>query len=190
MGEGRAAGEGLQGRARQALGAADAVSLARVPLAVLFVAADSAAVRLPVLTLAAASDLLDGWLARRLGPSRVGAVLDPITDKLFMVAAFAMLAASGALTVLEILGVLLRDIVTPVAFLLTAAFRRPVAVPARAGGKLVTTGQSLTLFAWLLESPYLRPMAWATAAMALYALADYGLVAVRRVEQPRSGGSS
>lgn len=182
MGEGMAAAKGRQGRARHALGLADLVSMARVPLAVAFVAGDSAEVRLPVLTVAAASDLLDGWLARRLGPSRVGAVLDPITDKLFMVAAFAMLAVSGSLTVLEILGVLLRDILTPLGFLLTVALKRPVTVPARAGGKLVTVGQSLTLFAWLLESSYLRPMAWATAAMALYALADYGLVAVRRAD--------
>lgn len=189
MGEGRAGPTGRQGQPRQALGVADAVSLARVPLAAVFVLAGSAEVRLPVLTVAAASDLLDGWLARRFGPSRVGAVLDPITDKLFMVAAFTMLALSGALSVLEILGVLLRDILTPLGYLTTVALRRPLAVPARAGGKLVTVGQSLTLFAWLLESPYLRPMAWATAAMALYALADYGLLAVKRAEQRNTGDS-
>lgn len=187
MGEGTAGGGERQGRGQRALGAADAVSLARLPLAVAFVATESNDVRLPVLVVAAGSDLLDGWLARRFGPSRLGAVLDPITDKLFMIAAFAMLAASRALTPLEILGVLLRDLLTPLGWLLTAALRRPLAIPARAGGKLVTTGQSLTLFAWLIDSPYLRPMAWATAAMALYALFDYGLVAVRRVEHKQPG---
>lgn len=188
MGEGTAPGNERQGRARHTLGAADAVSLARLPLAVAFVATDSNDVRLPVLVLAAASDLLDGWLARRFGPSRIGSVLDPITDKLFMIAAFAMLAAARALTPLEILGVLLRDLLAPLGYLLTVALRRPFAIPARAGGKLVTTGQSLTLFAWLIDSPYLRPMAWATAAMALYALFDYGLVAVRRRDQREPGG--
>jgi len=39
-------------------------------------------------------------------------------------------------------------------------------MPARAGGKLVTAGQVLTLSAWLAGSRYLEPMAWATAAMA------------------------
>ncbi|OGU02430.1 MAG: hypothetical protein A2085_07485 [Gemmatimonadetes bacterium GWC2_71_10] len=182
MGESTATGKERQGRGQRALGAADAVSLARLPLAIIFVATERTDVRLVTLAVAAASDLLDGWMARRLGPSRVGAVVDPITDKLFMVAAFAMLALAGALAPLEILGVLLRDLLTPLGFLLTVALRRPLAVPARAGGKLVTVGQSLTLFAWLIDSPYLRPMAWATAAMALYALADYGLVAVRRVD--------
>ena len=176
-----------QGRVKRTVAVADAVSLARVPLAVAFVAADRPAVRLPVLTVVVASDLLDGWLARRLGPSRIGAVLDPITDKLFMISAFAMLALSRALTPLEVAGVLLRDILAPAGFLLSLALRRPVTLPARAGGKLVTVGQSLTLFAWLIDSPYLKPVAWATAAMAFYALADYGLTAVRRAD-PDAGG--
>ncbi len=183
MGEGTATGKERQGRRQRALGAADVVSLARLPLAVIFVTVPRTDVRLVVLGVAAGSDLLDGWMARRLGPSRIGAALDPITDKLFMVAAFAMLALDGALTLLEILGVLLRDLLAPLGFLLTVAMKRPFAIPARAGGKLVTVGQSVTLFAWLIDSPYLRPAAWATAAMALYALADYGLVAARRGER-------
>lgn len=178
-----------QGFRRRGLAAADVVSLARLPLAVLFVVTDRTEVRLPVLAVAAASDLLDGWLARRLGPSRMGAVLDPITDKAFMVAAFTMLALSRALTPLEVFGVLLRDILAPVVYAVARLARRPIpAIPARAGGKLVTTGQSMTLFAWLIGSRYLEPVAWATAAMGLYALADYGLTAARRAHL--WGGSS
>lgn len=175
-------------RASGPLSAANFVSFARVPLAIAFAASDRVEVRLPILVLAAASDLLDGWLARRLGLSRLGAVLDPVTDKIFMVTAFVMLALSGALRPLEILGVLLRDLLTPVGYVLTHAFRRPQTIPARAGGKAVTVGQSLTLFAWLFGSPYLRPLAWATTAVALYALADYGRFAVRGLEAPHEPG--
>src|SRR5512135_3589480 len=117
MGEAMAGSQERQGLRRRTLAAADIVSLARLPLAVVFVAADRTLVRLPVLAVAAASDLLDGWLARRLGPSRIGAVLDPITDKIFMVAAFVMVALSRALTPLEITGVLLRDILAPLVYL-------------------------------------------------------------------------
>lgn len=169
---------------------ANLVSFSRVPLAVAFVASDRPEVRLPVLALAAASDLLDGWLARRFGPSRLGAVLDPVTDKLFMVTAFVMLGISGALRPFEIAGVLLRDIVAPLGYLLSMAFKRDFAMPARAGGKAVTVGQSLTLCAWLLESIYLEPLAWATGAMALYALADYGRLVVRGAPSPNTGGPS
>jgi CDP-diacylglycerol--glycerol-3-phosphate 3-phosphatidyltransferase/cardiolipin synthase len=162
-----------------------------VPLAAAFAATGSPEVRIPVLALAAASDLLDGWLARRLGPSRLGAVLDPVTDKIFMLTAFTTLAVSGALRPLEIVGVLLRDILTPVGYIIGALLHRRFSMPARLGGKAVTVGQSLTLFAWLLASPYLRPLAWATAAMALYALADYGRLAVRGgAHTPQPGGSA
>jgi len=183
MAEGSPPLGGRQGQAGSALTPANLVSLARVPLAVAFALFDRAGVRVLVLAAAAASDLLDGWLARRLGPSRLGAVLDPVTDKAFMLTAFSVLALSGALTPLEVVGVLLRDILAPLGYLAGVAMRRPFTVPARLGGKLVTTGQSLTLFAWLMGSRYLEPLAWATAAMALYAIADYGRAAVRHSSQ-------
>lgn len=148
-----------------------------------FVVVHPVAWRVLILALAAASDLLDGWLARRFGVSRLGAVLDPVTDKIFMLTAFTLLALSGALTPMEVLGVLMRDILAPVGYAAGALLRRPFTVPASAGGKAVTVGQSLTLFAWLLGSRYLEPLAWATAAMALYAIADYGRLAVRHNER-------
>jgi cardiolipin synthase len=171
--------EGGQARARS-LGIPDLVSLARLPLAVAFLLVDRAQVRLPILAAAALSDLLDGWLARRLGPTRIGAVLDPVTDKAFMICAFGVLVFSGGLPPLLALGVLLRDILAPIGFLAGVVLRRPFSVPARAGGKLVTVGQSLTLAFWLLDSRYLVPMAWATTAMAIYALVDYARLTVFR----------
>jgi hypothetical protein len=101
-----------------------------------------------------------------------------------------MLGIAGALRPFEIAGVLLRDIVAPLGYLLSMAFKRDFAMPARAGGKAVTVGQSLTLCAWLLESPYLEPLAWATGAMALYALADYGRLVVRGAPPSNTGGPS
>ena len=57
---------------------------------------------------------------------------------------------------LELLGVLLRDVVALIAFLVTWALRRPTTLPARAGGKDVTVGQLLTLAAFLLDSDLVR----------------------------------
>ncbi|HEU4698346.1 MAG TPA: CDP-alcohol phosphatidyltransferase family protein [Gemmatimonadales bacterium] len=153
--------------------AADLFTALRLPMAVAFVLVPSPPGRLVILALAAGTDLLDGWLARRYGGSRLGAFLDPVADKLFMAAAFGVVALSGRLEWYEILGVLLRDLVTSVAFFATLVTGRAAAVPARVGGKAVTVGQVLTIFAFLLESPLLRPLAWATAAMAIYAIWDY-----------------
>jgi len=136
-------------------------------------------VRLAVVLAAAASDVADGIWARRLGGSRVGVVLDPICDKLFMVGTFAIVFASGRLLPLEFLGVLIRDIVAFLAFVTSVVLRHPTTLPARAGGKAVTVCQILTLVAFVTGSELLRPLAWATAAISVYAIADYVLVARR-----------
>jgi hypothetical protein len=51
--------------------------------------------------------------------------------------------------------------------------RHPTTLPARAGGKAVTVCQILALLAFVTGSDLLRPLAWATAAISLYAVADY-----------------
>ena len=119
------------------------------------------------------SDLLDGFLARRVGSSRFGPVIDPVADKLFMAVAFGTVFFSGRT---DVVGTGRRA---------RARHHRHRRVrrdggpgprqrhPARAGGKAVTFLQVTTLFAFVLDSPFLRPLAWATAAVALYAIWDY-----------------
>ena len=159
--------------------AADVLTALRIPLAIGFLVVDGMWERIAILSLAAITDFLDGPVARHFGSSAFGAVLDPIADKLFMACAFAVVAFSDRLEWYEIAAVLLRDIVAAAAFAITAISRRPSAIPARLGGKAVTLGQLLTLAAFLTASPYLRPLAWATGAVGLYAIWDYARVAAR-----------
>jgi len=67
-------------QARPRFTLADALTLVRLPLAVLFVVVPSTGWRLAVLLLAGATDLLDGFLARWLGGSTLGSFLDPVAD--------------------------------------------------------------------------------------------------------------
>jgi phosphatidylglycerophosphate synthase len=164
--------------------AADFVTLLRLPLAVAFPLVHAPLWQLAIVAVAAASDVLDGIAARRWGASRVGVVLDPIVDKIFMVVAFVTIAERGLLAWYELAGVLLRDVLAVVGFVGTWLLHRPVAIPARAGGKAVTIAQLLTLAAAILDSPLVRPLAWATAAIAVYALWDYGRTAARREPAP------
>lgn len=93
-----------------------AVTLARfalvVPLAVLF--------HLPapwatlgaggVFVAAGIADALDGWLARRLGcATRLGAVLDPVADKVVVGVALVLLAADGRAPAAAVAVLLARD---------------------------------------------------------------------------------
>jgi phosphatidylglycerophosphate synthase len=175
--------KGDQGRNRWTV--ADLLSAARIPLAVAFPLASNSW-RMIILALAAATDLLDGPLARRFGSSALGSLIDPVADKLFMAAAFGVVAVSGQLAAYEVVGVLLRDIVATVAFAITVYSRRPRAIPARAGGKAVTVAQVLTLVAFLTGSPLLQPLAWATTALGIFAIWDYYHVAPE-AERPVGG---
>jgi len=57
------------------------------------------------------SDALDGWLARRNGPTRLGAIIDPIADKALLVSMFVTLAMVHVLPDWLAILVVFRDIV-------------------------------------------------------------------------------
>ncbi|MGH7613618.1 MAG: CDP-alcohol phosphatidyltransferase family protein [Gemmatimonadales bacterium] len=161
------------------LGAADVLTMMRFPLAALFPFAARPLEQLVIVALAGVTDLAHGAVARRTGGSRWGPMLDPVADKVFVATTVLTFAGQGLLHPLEIAAVLLRDIVAVLGFAATALLRRPVALPARAGGKAVTVSQGLTLVALIAASPLVRPLAWATGAVSVYAIWDYGR-AVRR----------
>jgi cardiolipin synthase (CMP-forming) len=169
-------GSGTGQDRRSRFSVADLFTVVRLPLAVAFPLVGDRW-RLVILAVAGGSDLLDGFLARRIGSSRFGPVIDPVADKLFMASAFGTVLLSGELAWWELVGVLARDIAATAAFVVTAVRGRTSAIPARAGGKAVTFLQVLTMFAFVLNSPLLRPLAWATAGVALYAIWDYARAA-------------
>jgi cardiolipin synthase len=126
----------------------NALSLLRVPLAGAFpftVTRPIAA--LSVLVAAAVSDVLDGWWARSRGQvTTVGAVLDPITDKLFVGAVVATLVVTGRLGWLAVLCLSTREIgeAPLVVWLLISSHlreRRTKHVGANIAGKVVTVLQ-------------------------------------------------
>jgi len=168
---------------KPAVTVADFVTALRFPLAALFPFVRSPAWQLAIVAVVAVTDMADGLLARRFGSSRAGAVLDPVADKAFMVVAFVTIARRGLLAWYELLGVLLRDVLAILGFLAALLLRRPVALPARAGGKAVTIAQLLTLVAAIADSQHVRRLAWATAAIAVYAIWDYGRTAARKTAQ-------
>lgn len=155
-------------------GVADLFTAARIPLAFAFPLVPGPEWQAVVLATAAVTDFIDGWLARRRGSSRLGPFLDPVADKLFMASAFGVVLFSGRLSVLEVVAVMLRDLVTTAAFVGTIIQGKAASVPARLSGKVVTVAQLITLVAFLADLSVLRPLAWITGALAVVAVWDYG----------------
>jgi CDP-diacylglycerol---glycerol-3-phosphate 3-phosphatidyltransferase len=104
-------------------------ALAVVPIA-WAILAGADAVALAVFVVAALSDALDGWLARRSGVTARGAFLDPLADKILVVGALLALALAARgwpVTVVTILVALREGAVT---LLRARALGRGIALPA------------------------------------------------------------
>jgi phosphatidylglycerophosphate synthase len=155
------------------------LSLSRFVLAAAFPLAVEAPQRVALLGSAAATDLLDGWIARRThSTSRWGALVDPIADRVFALVAVATFVARGELAWGECLVLLARDIATALGFLLARAVPglRGARFQARRGGKVVTALQFLTFLAVIVAPAAVRPLIVLVGLAAVWAIADYALV--------------
>jgi phosphatidylglycerophosphate synthase len=87
----------------------NAISLCRIPLAFLFLN-ENLTLRVVVLFLALLSDGLDGWIARRTSKvSQLGTLIDPLTDKFFVLMALSVFFNKGDITLSQAACFICRD---------------------------------------------------------------------------------
>ncbi|HET7663951.1 MAG TPA: CDP-alcohol phosphatidyltransferase family protein [Rhodanobacteraceae bacterium] len=176
----------------------NAVSVLRIALVapvILAIEARSFRLALILAVVAGVSDGLDGWLARHFHwRSRLGSVLDPLADKLLLVACFVVLTGMGKIPVALTALVLGRD------FIIAAgawAWHRVIghfrSSPSWIS-KCCTAVQILYVLAVLVgEAGWLRlpmvPWIWLVAALTLASGLDYivrwGWMARRELAQRR-----
>jgi phosphatidylglycerophosphate synthase len=152
------------------------ISSSRVLLAAGFVIVHDADGRLGIVGLAAITDFLDGWIARRAQvTSRWGALIDPIADRVFALVAVSTFLFTGQLSTVGYFVMISRDLMTAVGFLVAriVSWLRPVTFKARASGKLVTVMQLATFIAILRFPAYQTPCLWIVGALSLYSIVDY-----------------
>lgn len=133
--------------------------------------------RLPVVAIAAVTDLLDGLAARWLhGESESGRVLDPLADKVFVLALLATLVAEGTLGVWWALAVLARDIAVTggiaVVFVLGRGSERRRFTPTWLG-KSATAAQFALLIALLFTETGWLWLLLLTSALSIAAAIGY-----------------
>jgi CDP-diacylglycerol---glycerol-3-phosphate 3-phosphatidyltransferase len=158
------------------------LSASRFPLAAAFLATEQTPVRVALIGVASLTDVLDGWLARRQQATRLGALLDPIADKTFVLVAISAFLIAGELTTLEYFTILLRDFATAIGFLVAYLLRDldPKNFKARLSGKVVTVLQLATVLALVLHAAVLRPLIWLVGAASVWAVIDYTLLLKRQ----------
>lgn len=140
------------------------VRLVMVPVSLGFLLVGNDAVATVLFALTAATDFLDGQVARRTHTvSRLGQLLDPAVDRLLMICAVVGLLAVGRLPAWIVVLVLARDVFLLLggAWLLREhAVRVPVIYP----GKVATTFLFVGLAGLMLNMPLVQGLGWCDLA--------------------------
>lgn len=167
------------------------ISSSRVVLAVAFLLADAVPVRLALIVLAGVTDVLDGWLARRFrAASRVGALIDPVADRLFVLGVVVSYVLSDDLRWWQAVVLLFRDVMSVIGFFVarSVSWLRPIPFKARWLGKAVTVAQSCTFMAVLLAPSWVMALLAIVALLGVAATIDYTLMLWR--ERVPDGGNA
>ncbi len=150
------AGHGAGGRA-DVVNLANAITFGRiclVPVAVWLVLRGTYLPAFWLFIAAGASDALDGWLARRNGPTTVGALLDPVADKVLLVSMYVTLATTRVLPDWLAILVVFRDMVIVGGVLTLSVLRLPVAIRPLLVSKLNTVLQITLVAVALLHAAF------------------------------------
>lgn len=173
------------------------VSLVRVPLALVFpFTLEWPAVSLGVIALAGASDVLDGHLARVRGEvTATGAVVDPVTDKLFVITVVLSLVIAGRIPVWGLPLLAARDLgeLPLVAFWALSRRHRRARIEhpiANLPGKLATALQFGCVAAALLAPKLLAVLLVATGLVGVIAALSYWRRELEKVDRSRADRAS
>jgi cardiolipin synthase len=165
--------------ARRTLGSIpNILSCSRLALAAGFVASSATETQVGIIGVAAMTDFLDGWLARRVkATSRWGAMLDPIADRFFVLTVVGTMLYTGRLSTGGYFVMILRDIATAVGFLVARIipWLRTVTFKARMSGKVVTVLQLVTLAALLIAPTIASWLIVLVGVASVISIADYTL---------------
>ena len=161
-----------------------------LPFFIVLIFYDQYAWALLILMLAAATDGMDGLLARSLNQkTALGAYLDPIADKLLLSSSFVVLAWNGRIPWWLTIMVLGRDVLilmTATVILLVSGYRQ---FPPSIFGKMTTASQILMVVAVLFSAVFTLPvldlavrvLAYIVAAFTIFSGFHYSVVVARRL---------
>ncbi|MGH7669033.1 MAG: CDP-alcohol phosphatidyltransferase family protein [Gemmatimonadaceae bacterium] len=152
------------------------ISVSRLVMAGAFVGSDATESRALLIVLAAVTDFLDGYIARRARvTSRWGALLDPIADRVFVLTVVSTFLFTGGIGTIGYFVIIFRDLMTAVGFLVARIipWLRPVEFRARRSGKVVTVLQLATFLAIMVRPGWVAGLLAAVFIVSCWAVADY-----------------
>ncbi len=138
-----------------------------------------------IFILAGISDMADGLIARRWRQkSPLGALLDPLADKLLMCSSFVTLSIYHLIPPWLAVIVISRDVVMVLGVMLFKLVHVPVIIQPTLAGKLSTTTQVATVLlvlvaqCWAISSAFLLALFWLTGGITAVSGTHYVLQAL------------
>ncbi|MCC7055405.1 MAG: CDP-alcohol phosphatidyltransferase family protein [Gemmatimonadaceae bacterium] len=176
-------------RRSEVLNTPNLISLSRLAMAGAFLGVRDDEWRLWMVLLAMVSDVLDGVIARvSRSTTRIGALIDPIADRIFMLVAFITVTVDDLISPWQLGLLMLRDVMTVIGWFVArnVSWLRNITFQARWPGKGVTVLQFVTLLAALQAPRLVAGLALACGILAVVATTDYTLMLwVNRAGGPR-----
>ncbi len=122
--------------------------------------------------LASATDFFDGYIAREWNQSTLlGAILDPLADKMLTLAAFLGLMMTGAASAWAIYIIIVRELfITGVR---TVAVTEGISVKASMAGKVKTVVQMIAIGFLLMHWPFSTELLWLAVVITVYSGLEY-----------------
>jgi CDP-diacylglycerol--glycerol-3-phosphate 3-phosphatidyltransferase len=138
-----------------------------------------------VFAFASATDWVDGWLARtRYSVTTFGKLMDPIADKLLVVAALVSLVSLHRLAAWVAMVIIARELAVTMSRM--AATGQGVVIPANRWGKIKTSVQVVTIFLLIAVSgspTWLDVLVYLTVAVTVISGVDYFFGLRRRLSE-------
>jgi CDP-diacylglycerol--glycerol-3-phosphate 3-phosphatidyltransferase len=122
--------------------------------------------------LASVTDFFDGYIAREWKQmTMLGAILDPLADKMLTLAAFLGLMVMGDASPWAIYIIIVRELF--ITGLRTVAVSENISVKASWAGKVKTVGQMIAIGFLLMHWPFADALLWFAVFLTLYSGAEY-----------------
>lgn len=122
--------------------------------------------------LASATDFFDGYIAREWNQmTLLGAILDPLADKMLTLAAFLGLMMIGEASAWAIYIIIVRELF--ITGIRTVAVSEGLSVKASWAGKIKTVAQMIAIGFLLMHWPFGTELLWLAVAITLYSGFEY-----------------
>ena len=122
--------------------------------------------------LASATDFFDGYIARQWNQmTMLGAILDPLADKMLTLAAFLGLMMIGEASAWAIYIIIVRELF--ITGIRTVAVSEGISVKASWAGKVKTVAQMIAIGFLLMHWPLGNELLWIAVALTVYSGAEY-----------------